>query len=170
MSAAEAKERAVNRAVDFGLNGSLSRSLRTLTGKGNLPLSEQKVQEKFIQLLNPNNEGRPKEWREFVSSTPDLPPPAAPCYGFELGKSTVPGPNGDGMEVDTLDWVLSHLDATTSPGISGMGYDMLKHVKSGVLRPLLAAFFGQGSWNYDKFVEVDGQRSYYQVDTHAVII
>jgi hypothetical protein len=94
-----------------------------------------------------------------VSSTPGLPPPAAPCYGFELGNSTVPGPNGDGMEVDTLDWVLSHLDATTSPGISGMGYDMLKHVKSGVLRPLLAAFFGQGSWNYDKFVEVDGQRS-----------
>ena len=38
-SAAEARERAVSRAVDFGLNGSLSRSLRTLTGKGNLPLS-----------------------------------------------------------------------------------------------------------------------------------
>jgi hypothetical protein len=170
MSAAEARERAVNRAVDFGLNGSLSRSLRALTGKGNLPLSEEKVQDKFIQLLNPNNEERPKEWREFVSSAPECRPPTDPCYGFELGRSVVPGPNGDGMEVDTLEWVLSHLDATTSPGISGMGYDMLKHVKPGVLRPLLAAFFGQGSWNYEKFVETGGQRSYYQIDTHALMI
>jgi hypothetical protein len=74
------------------------------------------------------------------------------------------------MEVDTLGWVLSHLDATTSPGISGMGYDMLKHVKPGVLRPLLAAFFGQGFWNYEKFLETEGQRSYYQIDTHALMI
>ncbi len=74
------------------------------------------------------------------------------------------------MDVDTLDWVLSHLDATTSPGISGMGYDMLKHVKSGVLRPLLAAFFGQGSWNYEKSVDIEGHRSYYQIDTHALMI
>ena len=67
------------------------------------------------------------------------PAPADPCYGFELGRSVVPGPNGDGMEVDILGWVLSHLDSTTSPGIS-------------------AAFFGQGSWNYEKFVETEGQR------------
>ena len=32
------------------------------------------------------------------------------------------------------------------------------------------AFFGQGSWNYEKFVETAGQRSFYQVDTHALMI
>ena len=166
----ETKARAVNRAIDFGNNGSLSRSLRSLTATGSLPLSERLVQEKFCELLNPNNEERPKAWREFLTDNPQLPGPANPMCKFVLDKSIVAGPEEGGREVDTLEWVLQHLDVTSSPGVSGLGYDLLRHVSASVLKPLLEPYFGQGRWNYDKTVQVAGADHHYQVDVHALMI
>ncbi len=127
------KVRAVDRAVDYGNHGSLSRSLRALTATGTLPLSERMVQEKFKELLNSNNEERPKAWRDFLNDNPSLPGQASPLYQFQLGTSMVAdtgGTEGAGREVDTLEWALQHLDATSSPGLSGLGYDLLRHVKA----------------------------------------
>ena len=60
----------------------------------------------------------------------------------------VPGPNGELIEVPTLDWAMQHLDPTSAPGISGLSNMILKRLSPAVVGPLLRPFFGAGVWNY----------------------
>ena len=166
-------KRTAARAVDVGLQGNLSKSLRTLTGKQQLPLAEDEVRRKFEELINPRHEDKPQAWQPFVRTVAGLPPPSDPSYSFVLGSSMVPGANGEMREVDTLAHVLQHLDSTSAAGVSGLGYDLLRNISPEIVRPLLAPYFGQGRWDYSRSVlsqAGEGELRHYHADTHAMMI
>jgi hypothetical protein len=48
-----------------------------------------------------------------------------------------------------------------APGISGLGFDLLKQMSPAVVRPLLRVFFGQGRWDYDRP---------YHTELHALLV
>ncbi len=58
---------------------------------------------------------------------------------FRLGTFT---PKGSSDKVDTLKFVVSHLDRTAAPGTSGWSYDTLRRLENvDFLRPVIDLFF-----------------------------
>ena len=164
------REAKAKRAVELAHMGSVSKSFGALTAGGVLPLAEEAVREKFTKLLQPNDEALPADWRSFVRGTDNAPPVTSSVYKFVLGESNVKGPNGEMMTVDTLEYVLRHLDRSSAAGVSGIDFAMLRHISPDLIRPILAVFGGGGVWDYDKRVDgaVDG--ALYHRETHALLI
>ena len=103
-------------------------------------------------------------WKEFVranSAAFGLPAASSPVYKFVLGSSVVRGADGSPREVDTLQHVLESLDPTSAPGISGLGFDMVKKMRPEVLRKLLPVFGGDGQWDYSRSGHAE---------THALLV
>ena len=144
----------VRRAVELAHLGKVSKALGALTSGGILPLEEQAVRDAFTTLLQPYNLEPPEEWRAFVVGAGGA-APSSDVYKFELGECDVLGPSGHVIRVDTLKYALQQLDSTAAAGISGLGFDLLKHMSPDTVRPLLRVYFGQGRWDYSR--RVDGE-------------
>jgi hypothetical protein len=76
-------------------------------------------------MLQPYNLEPPPEWRAFATAAGGE-RPESEAYKFELGECDVLGPSGQVIRVDTLEYAMQQLDPTAAPGISGLGFDLLK--------------------------------------------
>ena len=133
-----------------------------------LPLEEESVRDAFTALLQPDNAPPPVSWRTFVEQTEGAPPPESDVYKFELGECEVTGPDGQAKTVDTLEHALFKCDPTAAAGISGLGFDLLRHMSPDTLRPLLRVYFGLGRWDYTRRLGVDGPA--YHEDMHSYLV
>jgi hypothetical protein len=159
----------VRRAVELAHLGKVSKSLGALTTGGTLPLEEEAVRDAFTAILQPNSPGPIEDWRTFVARA-GVEGPDSAVYKFELGECEITGPSGQVVRVDTLEYAMQQLDSTAAPGISGLGFDILKRMSPATIRPLLRVYFGQGRWDYSR--RVDGQEggAAYHAELHALLV
>ena len=74
------------------------------------------------------------------------------------------------MTVDTLEWVLAHLDRASAAGCSGLDFAVIRLLKPNVVRPLLQAYLAQGTWDYSRRVDGRADGALYHRETHALLI
>jgi hypothetical protein len=144
------------RGTELVLQGQPSKGLAHLASKGVLKMEDAGVRQKFTELQDPYGDGDGDvpvlQWEEFVRTHGAefaLPPPSSPLYQFELGSTVIQGADGTSQEVDTLEYVLNHLDVTSAPGISGTDFTLLRGADPAVVAVLLEPFFGRGVWNHE---------------------
>lgn len=147
--------RTVARAVEMARRGNPSKSLSGLSSKGSLSMGDREVREMFTKLQVPHaTDGLAdvpvSDWAQFVrdDTEHDLPPVSSPFFRFNLAVSNIAGPDGVVREVDTLEHVWRSMDRTSSPGLSGLDFAMLRKVSPESVRPLLEPHFGNGRWDY----------------------
>ena len=114
----------------------------------------------FGTILQPSNIAPPVGWEAFVTEA-DGEGPGSSKFDFELGECEVIGPNGQPTRVNTLEHAMEGLDPTAAPGITGLGFDLLKQISQAVVRPLLNVYFGQGRWDYGRP---------YHAELHALLV
>ena len=161
----------VRRAVELAHLGKVSKALGALTSGGILPLEEQAVY-RARRVHHPAAAVQlepPEEWRAFVVGAGGA-APSSDVYKFELGECDVLGPSGHVIRVDTLKYALQQLDSTAAAGMSGLGFDLLKHMSPDTVRPLLRVYFGQGRWDYSRRVDGEEDGPAYHAELHALLV
>ena len=138
----------VKRALQRARQGSVSKAVGALRGGGILPLEQERVRLAFAGLLAPHVGNDPLPFAQAARLVDGSPSPDSDMFKFTPTVSMVPGPNGELIEVPTLDWSMQHLDPTSAPGISGLSNMILKRLSPAVVGPLLRPYFGTGVWDY----------------------
>ena len=138
----------VKRALQRARQGSVSKAVGALRGGGILPLEQERVRLAFAGLLVPHLGNDPLPFAQAARLVDGSPSPDSDMFKFTPTVSMVPGPNGELIEVPTLDWSMQHLDPTSAPGISGLSNMILKRLSPAVVGPLLRPYFGTGVWDY----------------------
>ena len=169
-SGRDARAEKARRAVEMAHLGKVSKALGSLASGGVLPLEEAPVREAFAALLQPHGRGPPPAWRDFVRTVGGAAGPESDDYKFVLGECEVRGANGGTETIDTLEHALRQCDATAAAGISGLGFDLLRGMSPSTVRPLLRVYFGQGRWDYSRFVDGEEGGSAYHSELHAFLV
>ena len=84
-----------------------------------------------------------------------------------LGNRSVPG---EGGPVDTLQYVLKTLDATSAGGVLFHHYKILSKIKTEKIKHILKLFFCQGSWGYDRTWDGPLGPVHFHADTHSPLV
>ena len=155
--------------MDLAHRGQPSKALSALASKGSLSMGDADVRAKFTELQDPHGSTESadvplRQWKQFVAeegASYDIPPASSPLYRFRLGTSTITAKDGAVKEVDTLEYVLKGVDHTSSPGISGLDFALLRNVDARVLAPLLEPYFGHEQWDHE---------DPYLRDTHTLLV
>ena len=135
----------VKRALQRARQGSVSKAVGALRGGGILPLEQERVRLAFAGLLVPHAGDDPLPFAQAARLVDGSPSPDSDLFNFTPTVSMVPGPNGELIEVPTLDWSMQHLDPTSAPGISGLSNMILKRLSPALLARSGAPFLARVS-------------------------